>query len=53
MKIPRTTTPPAAAVVAKHQHRYQLPVAPASNAALNRQNRKVMAQHYRAKYGVK
>lgn len=25
----------------------------ASNAALNQQNRRVLAQHYRAKYGVK
>ncbi len=28
-------------------------VLPASNAALNLQNRRVLAQHYRAKYGVK
>jgi hypothetical protein len=26
---------------------------PANNAALNAQNRRVLAQHYRAKYGVK
>lgn len=26
---------------------------PAANAALNQQNRRVLAQHYRAKYGVK
>ncbi len=26
--------------------------APAPNAALNQQNRRVLAQHYRAKYGV-
>jgi len=29
------------------------PYAPLPNAAINAQNRRVMAQHYRAKYGVK
>jgi hypothetical protein len=37
-KKPRNTRPHAAA---------------APNAALNQQNRRVLAQHYRAKYGVK
>jgi hypothetical protein len=29
------------------------PAARATNTALNQQNRRVLAQHYRAKYGVK
>jgi predicted component of type VI protein secretion system len=36
----------------KAQHKKH-PAAPAPNAALNQQNRRVLAQHYRAKYGVK
>jgi hypothetical protein len=38
---------------AKRRHNKQPPAQPASNAALNQQNRRVLAQHYRAKYGVK
>ncbi|MEQ1774353.1 MAG: hypothetical protein ABL891_11275 [Burkholderiales bacterium] len=38
---------------AKNQRSQKHPAAPASNAALNVQNRRVLAQHYRAKYGVK
>ena len=40
-------------VSAKNQRSKKHPAAPASNAALNVQNRRVLAQHYRAKYGVK
>ena len=29
------------------------PAVPASNATFNAQSRRVLAQHYRAKYGVK
>ena len=29
------------------------PAAPAANTALNAQSRRVLVQHYRAKYGVK
>jgi hypothetical protein len=37
----------------KNQRTQKQPAAPASNAAFNAQNRRVLAQHYRAKYGVK
>jgi hypothetical protein len=40
-------------VSARHQRNKKHPALPASNAALNQQNRRVLAQHYRAKYGVK
>jgi len=40
-------------VSAKNPRNKKHPAAPASNAALNQQNRRVLAQHYRAKYGVK
>jgi hypothetical protein len=40
-------------VAAKNQRDKKHPSAPASNAAFNAQNRRVLAQHYRAKYGVK
>jgi hypothetical protein len=43
----------AALLAAKNARRQKQPAAPASNAALNGQNRRVLAQHYRAKYGVK
>lgn len=39
--------------VAKNPRDKKHPAAPASNAALNAQSRRVLAQHYRAKYGVK
>jgi hypothetical protein len=42
-----------ALLAAKNAHRNKPPAAPASNAALNHQNRRVLAQHYRAKFGVK
>ena len=38
---------------ARNKRNNKHPAAPASNAALNTQNRRVLAQHYRAKYGVK
>ena len=38
---------------AKNLRNKKHPAVPASNAALNQQNRRVLAQHYRAKYGVK
>ena len=38
---------------AKKQREKKHPAVPASNAALNAQSRRVLAQHYRAKYGVK
>jgi len=38
---------------AKRRRKHKRPIAPAPNAALNQQNRRVLAQHYRAKYGVK
>jgi hypothetical protein len=38
---------------AKNPRGKKHPAAPASNAALNAQSRRVLAQHYRAKYGVK
>lgn len=37
----------------KNQPDKKHPAAPASNAAFNAQSRRVLAQHYRAKYGVK
>ncbi|HTE13753.1 MAG TPA: hypothetical protein VK642_01620 [Burkholderiales bacterium] len=37
----------------KNQRHKKHPAAPASNTVLNQQNRRVLAQHYRAKYGVK
>jgi hypothetical protein len=40
-------------VSAKYRRNKKHPAVPASNAALNQQNRRVLAQHYRAKYGVK
>ena len=43
----------AALLAAKNARQQNRPAAPASNAALNGQNRRVLAQHYRAKYGVK
>ncbi len=47
----------AALLAAKNAHNKKHPPAPASNAALNGQlngqSRRVLAQHYRAKYGVK
>lgn len=49
------TTKPAKPLqtAAKPPRNPKHPAAPASNAALNQQNRRVLAQHYRAKYGVK
>lgn len=41
----------AALLAAKNARGNKHPVAP--NAALNHQSRRVLAQHYRAKYGVK
>ena len=38
---------------AKNLRNQKHPAAPASNAAFNAQSRRVLAQHYRAKYGVK
>lgn len=43
----------AALLAAKNTRHKKQPAAPVSNAALNVQNRCVLAQHYRAKYGVK
>jgi hypothetical protein len=37
----------------KNQRTKNHPAAPVSNTALSAQNRRVLAQHYRAKYGVK
>ena len=42
-----------ASAAAKKLRNKKHPAVPASNAALNQQNRRVLAQHYRAKYGVK
>jgi hypothetical protein len=42
-----------ALLAAKNARHKKQPAAPASNAVLNGQNRRVLAQHYRAKYGVK
>ncbi|HTD90005.1 MAG TPA: hypothetical protein VK663_05040 [Burkholderiales bacterium] len=38
---------------AKNQRGKKPPAAAVSNAAFNAQTRRVLAQHYRAKYGVK
>ncbi len=46
-------TKPAKPTAPKIPRAHKHPAAPASNAALNNQNRRVLAQHYRAKYGVK
>ncbi len=40
-------------VAAKNLRNKKHPAVPASNAVFNAQNRRVLAQHYRAKYGVK
>ncbi len=55
MKTKSATVKPALAALlaAKNARHRNKPPAPASNAALNVQNRRVLAQHYRAKYGVK
>ena len=45
--------PPAPPLPASLAGKKKKPHAPAHNAALNSQNRRVLAQHYRAKYGVK
>lgn len=46
--------PPPVVALAGRIARPEKPYAkPASNAALNLQTRRVLAQHYRAKYGVK
>lgn len=42
-----------APATAKNQHSKKHSTTPISNAALNGQTRRVLAQHYRAKYGVK
>jgi hypothetical protein len=44
---------PSSFVPKNQRDKKRHPDAPASNAALNQQNRRVLAQHYRAKYGVK
>ncbi len=50
----KSAKPVLAALLAAKNARTKKPSnAPASNAALNGQNRRVLAQHYRAKYGVK
>jgi len=46
---PAKPSPPTASNPRSKKH----PAAPTSNATLHMQNRRVMAQHYRAKYGVK
>jgi hypothetical protein len=43
----------AALLAAKQARRDKPPAMPMSNTALNGQTRRVLAQHYRAKYGVK
>ena len=43
---------PLPAIAKKQRAKTHLAI-PTSNAALNQQNRRVLAQHYRAKYGVK
>jgi hypothetical protein len=48
---PKRIQPPPAG--SKPSRNSRQPAAPVSNAALNQQNRRVLAQHYRAKYGVK
>jgi len=55
MRDKSTSAKPAlAALLAAKQARRDKPqAAPVSNTALNVQNRRVLAQHYRAKYGVK
>jgi hypothetical protein len=50
MKTPYAKSPPAEA---KPRRPATHPAARQTNAALNQQNRKVLSQHYRAKYGVK
>ncbi len=51
---PSSAKPALVALLAAKKARVKnRPAAPASNAALNQQNRRVLAQHYRAKYGVK
>jgi hypothetical protein len=49
---PTPAKPALAALLAAKNARRKKPQA-APNAALNQQNRRVLAQHYRAKYGVK
>jgi hypothetical protein len=49
----KSTKPALAALLAAKNARIRKPNVPASNAALNGQTRRVLAQHYRAKYGVK
>jgi len=54
MKTPSskpTAAAPFAPAAAKHKKKNKGNAAP--NTALNAQSRRVLAQHYRAKYGVK
>jgi len=54
MKTPAAKPSLATLLAAKKARRKQPPAfPPRSNAALSQQNRRVLAQHYRAKYGVK
>jgi hypothetical protein len=48
---PKRIQPPPAG--SKRSRNSKQRATPVSNAALNQQNRRVLAQHYRAKYGVK
>jgi hypothetical protein len=52
MKTPHTKSPPAASK-ARRPATHPAARQTQPNATLNQQNRKVLAQHYRAKYGVK
>ncbi len=42
-----------ALLAAKHARIQKLQATPSANSALNGQNRRVLGQHYRAKFGVK
>lgn len=53
MKIKPAKPAPAVPVAGRHQRPKKTYATPASNATLNLQTRRVLAQHYRAKYGVK
>ncbi len=53
MKTKPEKPAPAVPFATKNQRNKKHPAVPASNAAFNAQSRRVLAQHYRAKYGVK
>jgi hypothetical protein len=49
----KSAKPALARLLAAKKNRGTKPGNPKPNSALNGQNRRVLAQHYRAKYGVK